>query len=256
MGRLDDKTLIVTGAASGIGRACAKRFLEEGANVVLGDVNEAAGNALAASLGERAAFQILDVTREVDWEDAVATALSRWGHLDGVANVAGIAMEGDDVEHCTEQTWDRVIGVNLDGVFLGTKHGVAAMKEDRGGSIVNISSVDCLVSDPNGGAIAYTASKGGVRLLSKSAALHCARHGYGIRVNTIHPGPIQTPMTQAGWEGADTFGDAEFVPNDSAPLGRYGKPEEVAYGALYLASDESSYVTGAELIIDGGYMAQ
>ena len=249
MGRLDDKTLIVTGAASGIGRACAERFLEEGANVVLGDVNEAAGNALASSLGERAAFQMLDVTREVDWEDAVATALSRWGHLDGVANVAGIAMEGDDIEHCTEQTWDRVIGVNLDGVFLGTKHGVAAMKEDRGGSIVNISSVDCLVSDPNGAAIAYTASKGGVRLLSKSAALHCARHGYGIRVNTIHPGYIDTPMMD--------FFDEETIDDviRRHPLGRLGKPREIADAALYLQSDESRFVTGSEFVIDGGFTA-
>ena len=249
MGRLDDKTLIVTGAASGIGRACAERFLEEGANVLLGDVNDTAGRTLAASLGARAAFQTLDVTREADWERTVATALAHWGHLDGVANVAGIAIMGDDVEHCTEEMWDRIIGVNLDGVFLGTKHGVSAMKEDRGGSIVNISSIDCLVSDPNGASIAYTASKGGVRLLSKSAALHCARHGYGIRVNTIHPGYIDTPMV-------DLFDDET---RDDAirrhPMGRLGKPREIADAALYLHSDESRFVTGAEFVIDGGFTA-
>ena len=249
MGRLDDRTLIVTGAASGIGRACAERFHEEGANVLLADVNEAKGSALAEALGERASLEYLDVTREADWERAVAAALARFGHLDGVANVAGIVMEGDDIEHCTEETWDRIIGINLDGVFLGTKHGVAAMKEDRGGSIVNISSIDCLVSDPNGESIAYTASKGGVRLLSKSAALHCARHGYGIRVNTIHPGYIDTPMM-------DLFDDE--IRNDVIrrhPIGRLGKPREIADAALYLQSDESRFVTGSEFVIDGGFTA-
>ncbi len=249
MGRLDDKTLIVTGAASGIGLACAERFLAEGANVLLGDVNEAAGSTLAASLGARATFQGLDVTREADWERAVSTARARWGHLDGVANVAGIAMEGDDVEHCTGEMWDRIIGVNLDGVFLGTKYGVAAMKEDRGGSIVNISSIDCIVADPAGASIAYTASKGGVRLLSKSAALHCARHGYGVRVNTIHPGYIDTPMVDAF--DAETRDDAIR----RHPMGRLGKPREIADAALYLQSDESRFVTGAEFVIDGGFTA-
>ena len=249
MGRLEDKTLIVTGAASGIGRACAKRFHEEGANVLLADMDESKGSALAESLRGRAAFQYLDVTRETDWERAVAAALACFGHIDGVANVAGIAMEGDDVEHCAEETWDRIIGVNLDGVFLGTKHGVAAMKEDRGGSIVNISSVDCLVSDPNGASIAYTASKGGVRLLSKSAALHCARHGYGIRVNTVHPGYIDTPMM-------NLFDDETLADiTRRHPMGRLGKPREIADAALYLQSDESRFVTGSEFVIDGGFTA-
>ena len=249
MGRLDDRALIVTGAASGIGRACAERFHEEGANVLLADVSEAKGSALAEALGERAAFEHLNVTCESDWERAVAAALAHFGHLDGVANVAGIAMEGDDIEHCTEETWDRIIGINLDGVFLGTKHGVAAMKEDRGGSIVNISSIDCLVSDPNGASLAYTASKGGVRLLSKSAALHCARHGYGIRVNTIHPGYIDTQMM-------DLFDD-EILDDviRRHPIGRLGKPREIADAALYLQSDESRFVTGAEFVIDGGFTA-
>ena len=249
MQRLEDKTLLVTGAASGIGRACVERFHQEGANVLLGDVDEAKGSALAATLGARAAFHILDVTRETDWERTIAAALARFGHLDGVANVAGIAMQDDDVEHCTEETWDRIIAINLDGVFLGTKYGVAAMKGDRGGSIVNISSIDCLVSDPAGASIAYTASKGGVRLLSKSAALHCARHGYGIRVNTIHPGYIDTPMM-------DLFDDKT---RDDAvrrhPVGRLGKPREIADAALYLHSDESRFVTGSEFVIDGGFTA-
>ena len=249
MRRLEDRTLIVTGAASGIGRACAERFHEEGANVLLTDVNEAKGSALAEALGERTAFEHLDVTRESDWERAVAAALSRFRHLDGLVNGAGIAMEGDDIEHCTEETWDRIIGINLDGVFLGTKHLVAAMKEDRGGSIVNISSIDCLVSDPNGASIAYTASKGGVRLLSKSAALHCARHGYGIRVNTVHPGYIDTPMME--------LFDDEVLDDviRRHPIGRLGKPREIADAALYLLGDESRFVTGAEFVIDGGFTA-
>ena len=249
VGRLDDKTLIVTGAASGIGRACAERFLEEGANVMLTDLNESAGRALSAAMGERAAFRRLDVSCEADWEQGVAEALARFGHLDGVANVAGIAMQGDDIEHCTEAVWDRILGVNLDGVFLGTRSGIAAMKEDRGGSIVNISSIDCIVSDPAGASLAYTASKGGVRLLSKSAALHCARHGYGIRVNTIHPGYIDTPMVDAFDE--DTRADAIR----RHPLGRLGTPREIADAALYLQSDESRFVTGAEFVIDGGFTA-
>ena len=255
MGRLTNKTIIVTGAASGIGRACAELFVREGANVLLGDINESGGQTIAAQLGEQALFVKLDTGVEADWENAIEAAQKRWSRVDGIGNIAGIDVNDDDVERCRPDQWRKVQRVNLDGVFLGTKHGVLAMKSAGGGSIVNISSIFALVSDPFGESIAYTASKGGVRLLTKSAAMHCAKHRYGIRVNSIHPGFIETPMV------ADDLARAADPEVERAaiagrhPIGRLGRPEEIANAALYLLSDESAFVTGAEFAIDGGYTA-
>ena len=254
-GRLSDKVILVTGAASGIGAACAEVFAAEGASVLICDVNEQGGIAVANRLGERTTFLKLDTSNESDWITCFESTLAQFGGVHGVANVAGIARTDDNIEACTPREWSQMLRVNLDGVFLGTKHGVLAMKRGGGGSIVNISSIYALVSDPFGEAISYTASKGGVRLLSKSAALHCAREGYAIRVNTVHPGFIDTPMgTMSLKSDADPKAEIQAT-IDRHPVGRLGRAEEIAMTALYLLSDESAFVTGTEMFVDGGYSA-
>ena len=253
--RLNDKVIIVTGGASGIGASSAALFAAEGASVVVCDIDEQGGLATARGLGNRAIFQKLDVASESDWVSTVEAAVSQFGAVHGVANIAGIARDNDNLEACTPAQWSTMQRINLDGVFLGTKHGVLAMKQSGGGSIVNISSIYGLVSDPTGGTFSYSASKGGVRLLSKSAALHCAREGYGIRVNTIHPGFIDTPLATKYFENA-ADPDAELAAfTGRHPMGRFGEPEEIALAALYLLSDESAFVTGTEIVVDGGYTA-
>ena len=253
--RLEGKVIIVTGGASGIGAACAAVFAAEGAKVSVCDIDEPGGLATASRLGDRAMFLKLDTSSESDWVNAVASTQTHFGSLHGVANVAGIARAQDNLENCSPEQWSDMLRVNLDGVFLGTKHGVLAMKQNAGGSIVNISSIYAVVSDPFGEAISYTASKGGVRLLTKSAALHCAREGYGIRVNSIHPGFIDTPMgTMAMYSDVD-HGAAISEIVDRHPVKRLGRPEEIAMAALYLLSDESAFVTGTEMLVDGGYTA-
>ena len=247
--RLRDKVIMVTGGASGIGAACAEVFAAEGANVSVCDINEQGGLATVRRSGSRTTFLKLDTSSESDWANAVESTVAQFGAVHGVANVAGIAHLDDNLEARTPAEWSTMLRVNLDGVFLGTKQGVLAMKQTGGGSIVNISSIYAVVSDPVGGAISYTASKGGVRLLSKSAALHCAREGYAIRVNSIHPGFIDTPMGIM-----NSVAERKAI-IDRHPIGRLGKPEEVAMAALYLLSDESAFVTGTEMLIDGGYTA-
>ena len=254
--RLEGKVALISGGARGMGAAEAKIFAREGAKVVIADVLEAEGQQTEAEINETggdAIFVKLDVTQQSDWDAAISSTVERFGRLDVIVNNAGISARGS-IEETTVEEWDQVMDINAKGVFLGTKAAIVQMKsQGGGGSVINISSISGNIGQElvNAG---YNASKGAVRIFSKAAALQYAADG--IRVNTIHPGPIQTPMTLAGWEDAETFGDLDYVPNETAPLGRYGKPEEVAYGALYLASEESSYVTGAELVIDGGYMAQ
>ena len=254
--RLEGKVALISGGARGMGAAEAKLFSREGAKVVIADVLEAEGRQTEAEINETggdAIFVALDVTKQSDWDAAISRTVEQFGKLDVIVNNAGIASRVS-IEETTVEEWDRIIDINSKGVFLGTKAAISQMKsQGTGGSVINISSISGNVGQDTVAA-AYNASKGAVRIFSKSAAIQYAADG--IRVNTIHPGPIQTPMTQAGWEGAETFGEQEYVTTDNAPMGRYGKPEEVAYGALYLASDESSYVTGAELVIDGGYTAQ
>ncbi len=246
--RLEGKVAIVTGAARGIGAATVRRFAEEGARVVVADLLKSEGEALARKLqaaGCEALFISLDVTDERQWEATVGAVKARYGALHVLVNNAGIlAMEG--IADTSLETWERVMRVNSTGAFLGTRAAVRAMRASGGGSIINISSIAGIVG--TAGAGAYHASKGAIRMLTKAAAVAYAKDG--IRVNSVHPGLIETPMT-AGMDAAAFQG---FV--SLHPLGRAGRPEEVANVCLFLASEESSYVTGAELVVDGGYTAQ
>jgi NAD(P)-dependent dehydrogenase (short-subunit alcohol dehydrogenase family) len=251
MGRVQDKVALVTGGASGIGLATCELLAAEGARIVIGDVDRAAGERAVAAIGPRASFHPLDVTREEDWIAVTDAIVRDLGRLDILVNNAGVVLL-KDVEATTLAEWRGLMAVNHDGVFLGCKHAVRVMKE-RGGAIVNMSSVAGLIGHP--ALAAYCASKGGVRLLTKSVALHCARRGYGIRCNSVHPSFVDTPMlagmlaltddparTRSGWSAA-------------APLGRLARPEEVARTSLFLASDDSAFTTGAEIAVDGGMSA-
>jgi NAD(P)-dependent dehydrogenase (short-subunit alcohol dehydrogenase family) len=234
-----------------MGAVEARLFAKEGAKVILGDILEAQGRQVEAEIktaGGEALFVRLDVTNEADWQHAVATAVTRFGKLDILVNNAGVSGRGR-VEAVTLEEWNRVMEVNSTGVFLGTKTAIPAMRQAGGGSIINISSQLGLVGTDNSSP-QYQASKGSVRLLSKATASQYAQEG--IRVNSVHPGPIETPMTEARRADPEQF----QLLLSRIPLGRYGKPEDVAYGVLYLASDESSFVTGSELVIDGGWTAQ
>ena len=251
MGRLQDKIALITGGASGIGRAAAHLFAEEGATVVIADRDEAAARAAVAAIGGRASFQRLDVTAEDRWI-AVTDALVRdRGRLDILINSAGVSLL-KDIETTTLDEWRVLMAVNLDGTFLGCKHAVRVMKE-RGGSIVNMSSVAGLIG--SGFLAAYCASKGGVRLLTKSVALHCARKGYAIRCNSVHPSFADTPMLEGMVAAARNPDKLAASFTAAAPLGRLAQPIEVARTILFLASDESVFTTGAELVVDGGLTA-
>jgi NAD(P)-dependent dehydrogenase (short-subunit alcohol dehydrogenase family) len=234
-----------------MGAVEAKLFAREGAKVVLGDVLEVEGQKVEAeirSTGGDAVFVRLDVTSEADWARAVGTATSRFGRLDILVNNAGIGGPGR-VEDTTLEDWNRVMDVNSTGVFLGSRAVIPAMRAAGGGSIVNISSQLGLVGVDNSSP-QYQASKGAVRLLTKATAIQYAKER--IRANSVHPGPIVTPMTEARRRDPETY----RLTVSRIPLGRYGEPEDVALGVLYLASGESSFVTGSELVIDGGWTAQ
>jgi 3(or 17)beta-hydroxysteroid dehydrogenase len=254
MNRLKDKVALVTGGAMGLGRAMALLLASEGAKVVVTDMRDADGASTVAEIekaGGGSCFFHHDVSVEEDWVKAVDGALKKFGRLDVVVNNAGIAITGS-VEEVTLASWRKLMSINLDGVFLGIKHGIRGIKQgSRGGSIVNLSSIEGLVGDPD--LAAYNASKGGVRLLTKSAALHCAKTGTGIRVNSIHPGFIWTPMVENGPGDAEARRKALIALH---PVGHLGEPDDIAWGVVYLASDESNFVTGSELVIDGGYTAQ
>ncbi len=250
MARLEGKVALISGGARGQGAVEARMFAEEGASVVIGDILDEQGRQTEAELqelGYNVTYVHLDVTSESDWESAVQAAIDAYGKLDILLNNAGILIR-KNIEETTEADWDRIFSVNAKGVFLGTKAAIPAMRENGGGSIINISSTAGLVGSPNGSA-SYTATKGAVRLFTKSTAIQHAREG--IRCNSIHPGPIETDMI------ADTLNDPANMAlrMQRLPLGRVGKPSEIAYGAIYLASDESSFVTGSELVIDGGTTA-
>jgi NAD(P)-dependent dehydrogenase (short-subunit alcohol dehydrogenase family) len=255
MGRVEGKVCMVTGGSLGLGAASARMLAREGARVVITDVKEAEGRALADEINNAGGVCIFvrhDVTQESDWVQAIDLTLQRFGRLDVLVNNAGVALAGG-VEDTTLEQWRWLMSINLDGVFLGAKHGVEAMKT-LGGSIINLSSIEGLIGDPN--LAAYNASKGGVRLLTKSVALDCAKRGYGIRVNSIHPGYILTPMVEGYVHGQEDAEAAEEALAALHPLGHIGEPDDIAYGVVYLASDESKFVTGSELVIDGGYTAQ
>jgi NAD(P)-dependent dehydrogenase (short-subunit alcohol dehydrogenase family) len=257
MGRAQDKAAIVTGAAAGIGRASARLLAREGARVVVTDINATGAEETVAQIcadGGEATFLRHNVTVAAEWEAVVAATVATYGRLDILVNNAGVVAVAD-VENETLEGWRRTQAVNLDGVFLGTKHAVRQMKQNGGGSIVNISSIEGLVGEAF--VAAYNASKGGVRLLTKSAALYCAGCGYHIRVNSVHPGFISTNLLRGGFDARGDQAEALMAQLiASVPLGRLGTPEDVAYAVLYLAADESRYVTGAELVIDGGFTAR
>jgi 3alpha(or 20beta)-hydroxysteroid dehydrogenase len=250
--RLAGKVALISGGARGMGAVEARLFAREGARVVVGDILEGEGRQVEAEIaakGGEAVFVALDVTREADWERAVAAAERRFGKLDVLVNNAGVGGGGTRLEDTTVEAWDHVMDVNAKGVFLGTRAVIPAMRRAGGGSIVNISSqlglVGMDISTPQ-----YQASKGAVRLLTKLTALQYARER--IRCNSVHPGPIVTAMTERARSDPERY----RTMLSRIPMGRYGDPEEVASGVLYLASDEASYVTGSELVIDGGWTAQ
>ncbi len=252
MGRVEGKVALITGGASGIGRASAELLAAEGARVVIADIDETGGAAVARGIGEAALMMRLDVTSEDDWRATIAGTLEAFGQLHVLVNSAGVSVL-KNVEDTTLEEWRFVNGVNLDGTFLGCKHAIPAIKESGGGAIVNLSSVSGLVGGHN--LAAYNASKGGVRLLTTSVALHCARKGYNIRCNSVHPTFIDTPILEPILARAE---DPELMRQKLArqvPIGRLGRPEEVAAGILYLASDESAFMTGAEFVLDGGVTA-
>jgi NAD(P)-dependent dehydrogenase (short-subunit alcohol dehydrogenase family) len=258
-GRVEGKVALVTGAARGIGRATSALLAREGAFVFVTDLRDGEGIAVAKDVGERAAYRRLDVRDEHEWEEAIAFVENRFGRLDVLVNNAGVTgFEEDlgpqDPEYATLEGWRAVHATNLDGVFLGCKHAIRAMRRaGNGGSIVNVSSRSGLVGIP--GAAAYASSKAAVRNHTKSVALYCAEQGLGIRCNSVHPAAILTPMWEAmlGDGPGRAQREAEFVRD--TPLRRFGTPQEVAQVVVYLASDESSYTTGAELVIDGGLLA-
>jgi NAD(P)-dependent dehydrogenase (short-subunit alcohol dehydrogenase family) len=256
MDRVTGKVALVTGAAMGIGRACAELLAAEGAAVVVTDREEALGAAVtdgSQGRGGRAVVVKHDVTSEEQWVGAIDEAVHRFGALQILVNNAGVGRAGD-VEHETLQGWRDLLAINLDGVFLGIKHVIAPMRDTGGGSIINLSSIEGLVGDPS--LAAYNASKGGVRLLTKSAALYCAKQRSGIRVNSVHPGYIWTPMVERFTEASGHAEELRRTLEQMHPVGHLGDVMDIAYGVLYLASDESKFMTGAELVIDGGYTAQ
>ncbi len=248
--RLEGKVALITGAARGQGAAEARLFAKEGAKVVLADVLDRDGTAVAAEiaeLGGEALYVHLDVSSEDDWQQAVEAAVSSYGKLDVLVNNAAIWRGGHVADTSSEQ-WDQVLDVNAKGVFLGTKLAIGEMRKAGGGSIVNISSTAGLVGSRT--STAYSASKGAVRLFTKSTAVQYGAEG--IRANSIHPGPIDTAMGDQVWPDAGSREEAI----ERTVLKRIGTPEDIANGALFLASDESSFMTGTELVIDGGLTAQ
>ena len=255
MGRVQGKVALVTGAAKGIGEACALLLAKEGAKLVVSDLDRAAGEAVAAKIvadGGEALFIQQDVTDEAGWPAAIGAAEARFGALHVLVNNAGIASPGNAVD-CTLADWRKTLAVNLDAVFLGTKYAIPAMT-GKNGSIINISSIEGIVADPN--LASYNASKGGVRIFTKSAALHCGKAGLKVRVNSVHPGYIWTPMVEDYVRSIGDVDEGRAALDALHPIGHVGDPMDVAFGVLYLASDESKFVTGSELVIDGGYTAQ
>ena len=262
MTRLAGKVALVTGAGMGLGAAIAEAMVREGASVICADINRDATEAVADALqnaGGKAAFQELDVTDEAAWDAVVQQTQKVFGGLDIVVNNAGVAPVGKMIEDLTLAEWRRTLSIDLDSVFLGCKYAIRAMKE-KGGSIINVSSIMGIVATDKGAD--YCAAKGGVRLLTKAAAVECATAGYNIRVNSIHPGFIDTPLVKGaiarGVEQGSMGSDNEAYELLAMlhPLGRLGYPKEIADAAIFLASGESSFMTGSEVVVDGGYTAR
>ena len=250
MNRLQGKVSLITGAASGIGLATALRFAEEGARVVLADRDVAGLEAARARMpGDGHVARAMDVTLEADWIQLLGEVQSRWGHLDVLVNNAGFGRFRSIAETTLEE-WRSVLAVNLDSVFLGTRHALPLLARAGRGAIVNMSSMRALRAGANTGS--YCAAKAGVHLFTKVTALECAAAGNGVRANSVHPGHVETPLTAAAFANPELA--AKFIAH--TPLARFGQAREIAEAVLFLASDESSYMTGAELVVDGGVTAQ
>lgn len=256
MNRVQGKVAIVTGGAQGIGRAICSLLAREGAAVAVTDIQQQAGEQTAASLreaGGKAAFWRLDVTKEDEVERVIAQVAQQFGRLDILVNNAGIGGSYASTDELAEADWDEVMAVNAKGAFLCTKHAVPRMRETGAGSVVNVSSVYAMVGSPH--ALAYHASKGALRIMTKTDALAYA--GERIRVNSVHPGFIwNEPVGSSAHAAGVAVAIAREEMAKLHPLGSLGQPEDVAWGVLYLASDEAAFVTGAELVIDGGYTAR
>ena len=253
-GRLAGKVALITGAASGLGACSARLMVQEGARVVVTDVQEDAGRRVAEDIGSDAHFVALDVTSEAQWIAAIEQTVSQFGGLHVLVNSAGIGLS-KTVEDIELEEWRKVHAVDLDGVFLGCKHGVREMRKhttDIAGSIINISSISGIIAGAN--MAAYNSAKAGVRLLSKSVALHCAKSGYNIRCNSVHPTFIDTPILD---KYRTRFGEELMQQKlgKQVPIGRLGRAEDVGWPIVFLASDESSFMTGSEVIVDGGISA-
>lgn len=246
MGRVQDKVIIVTGAASGLGEADARLLVAEGAKVIMTDINVEAGERIANQVG--AAFFQQDVSKENDWQLLMEMVQSEYGGLDGLVNNAGIAVIAD-IEQTTTEQWRRTQSIHMDGTFWGCQWAIKLMKDSGGGSIVNMSSTAGLVGIPS--YLAYSAAKGGIRSMTKSIAIHCKAQKYGIRCNSVHPGSISTPMVHEAFRtliGVDLTQQTEQTRKNMG----VGEPNDVAYMVLYLLADESRHVTGAEMVIDNG----
>lgn len=264
MDRVKGKVAIITGGAGDLGRATALLLAKEGAGVVVTDIDVLKGKKVVEEIrhgGGQAIFLRHDVTGEQEWREVIEKTSSEFGRLDVLVNNAGI-FSRKAIEDISLEEWRWVMSINLDGVFLGTKYAIGAMKRTGGGSIINISSVAGIVgmvADTS----AYSASKGAVRLFTKTSAMQFSKagHGYNIRVNSIHPGFILTPMLDKVFKTVvestgRSYEEVKRSREDWVPMGRLGDPEDVAYAVLYLASDESKYITGSELVIDGGFTAR
>lgn len=260
MSRVKDKIALITGGSRGIGAGTARLLASEGAFVIIVDILDDLGQAVAESIGSQACYHHLDVSREADWQAVCDVIRQQHGRLDILFNNAGISgfeeefgQRPQDVEHMSLEDWHTIHAVNMDGVFLGCKYGIQLMKT-QGGSIINMSSRSGMVGMAQ--TAAYCSSKGAVRNLTKSVAIYCAQYGYKIRCNSLHPGAIYTPiwdsvMGDTPEQRAETL---NFIKR-GIPLNEMGTPLDVAYNVLYLASDESRYVTGSEMVLDGGIMA-
>jgi NAD(P)-dependent dehydrogenase (short-subunit alcohol dehydrogenase family) len=260
MAKLDGKVALVTGGASGIGAGCAEILAREGASVVITDIQDPKGETLAADIvktGGKARYLHHDVTSEDAWVSVIADVKAKEGRLDVLVNNAGIGVGAPSITEMSLADWRRQQAINVEGVFLGIKHGLRLMREaGNGGSIINMSSVAGLKGAPS--LAGYSATKGAVRLLTKAVALECAQAKDGVRVNSVHPGIIETPIWLgiAGVEGANAGPDLDAISSMAVPMGVKGVPEDIAKGVLWLACDDSRYVTATELVIDGGLIAR